>query len=82
MNKRIRSLCAVTMFALALTSLPTTGLAAPIWAPVTSAPQPSVVNNPLRALLNATVQEAAALRSSLDAVYSDSYIATACDPTC
>jgi hypothetical protein len=82
MNKRLRRLAALTVFALALTSLPSTSLASPLWSPATSASQPSTAANPLRSLVNVFAREGATLWSSLDAVYSDAYVATACTPSC
>ncbi len=82
MNKRLRRTTAVTIFALALCSLPSTGLAAPLWSPVTAARQPTIAANPLRSLANIFAQEAASLWSAMDAMYSDSYVVTACEPNC
>jgi len=82
MTKRLRRLMAVTAFALAMTSLPSTSLAAPIWAPISSASQPTVADNPLRSLLGVPAAESASMWQALNAVYSDSYVSTACDPPC
>jgi hypothetical protein len=82
MGTRIHRLGALAAFALALTSLPTTGLAYPIASPVRTSPSATTDSNPLRVLLTLVSQEDVDLWAALNAVYSDSYVATACDQPC
>jgi hypothetical protein len=82
MSNRVRRFGAVAAFALALTASPVTSLAYPIWAPVDAAPQQTVSADPVRSLLDLVALQDASLWSALQSVYSDSYIPTACDPSC
>ena len=82
MKSSIRRTGLVTVFALALSSLPTTGLAAPISVPLTSAPVQVSSGNPLRDLVALIALETQALFSDLTVVYDDSFVETACDLPC
>ena len=83
MITRIRSLIGVAAFAFALTRVPAGGLPFPFLTPATPAPQVAVHDsNPLRSLLNLVAQESANLWPAVERLYSDTFVATACDQSC
>jgi hypothetical protein len=73
MSIRIARLSAAAALAFLLSATPATGLAYPI-----SAPYVSSDTNPVRSPLDVLASENGSLWAAMDAIYSGSYIATAC----
>ena len=74
------ALSAAAAFAIVLSATPTTSLAYPLSStPISTPSQTTVDTNPLRSLVDVLAVQSSSLWAALDSLYSDNYIATACD---
>ena len=73
---------AVTVFALALNSLPSIGLAAPISVTASPVAQRSGSGDYVQSFLDLFAHVSDVFSYYQDALASEGYLATSCDPTC